>query len=333
MPAAYEWFLDNDGEPIVDAVVHTMSFAMGASSPEQRTNDEWATDVLRRLDVPQIQAINAGISAERWRESESGLPPLDVAMNVAIPELDGRIIGVPVAFKEEIGGPGGERLTQHCALARVTPAQYDMWFDELPARRANEMRDQWGEPQGAHYVDDSGTLALAGLRSGNVFVAVQPPRGYGMDKTAIMHRPDLAPQHPYYAMYRWLAEPRPAIGSSAVRPVPTAPGSCSCWTRRWLSSSRRAILGRSAKSRNGCWRRVSAVSGSRLIRTLGTQSNGPWSRRKAMSRVAATRLRRRGRCDDLNTGGTGGASIPVQRDRRPGADEARAAAQRGQSAD
>ncbi len=316
MPAAYEWFLDNDGEPIVDAVVHTMSFAMGASSPEQRTDDEWATDVLRRLDVPQIQAINAGISAERWRESESGLPPLDVAMNVAIPELDGRIIGVPVAFKKEVGGPGGERLTQRGAaveraqrlmdmaarfaalrripaaekrvavvltnhnakasrianavgldapasllellsrlrdagyevgelppdadalmsllverghydrelltegqlrgaLARVTPPQYDMWFDELPARRANEMRDQWGEPPGAHYVDDSGTLALAGLRFGNVFVAVQPPRGYGMDKTAIMHRPDLAPPHPYYAMYRWLAEPQSAGGFGA----------------------------------------------------------------------------------------------------------------------
>ncbi|MCY3567922.1 MAG: cobaltochelatase subunit CobN, partial [Chloroflexi bacterium] len=316
LPDACACFFDDDGAPIVDAVIHTMSFAMGSSTPEQRTEDEWATDVLRRMDVPQIQAVNAGVSSERWRESESGLPPLDVAMNVAIPELDGRIIGVPVAFKEEVGGANGQRLTRRVtavdraerlmelaarlvalrrtpeaekriavvltnhnakaarianavgldspasllellmrlrdagyevgelpadpdammaliiehghydrdlltegqlrdALARVSPARYGAWFGQLPARRADEMREQWGTPPGDHYVDDTGTLALAGLRFGNVFVAVQPPRGYGMDKTAIMHRADLAPPYPYHAMYRWLAEPESAGGFGA----------------------------------------------------------------------------------------------------------------------
>ena len=316
VPAACSYFLDDAGRPIVDVVVHTMSFAMGASSPEDRAEGEWATEVLRRMDVPQLQAVNAGISAERWRESENGLPPLDVAMNVAIPELDGRIIGVPVAFKEETTGPHGEGLTRRgaladraervigmaarlaalrhippaekrvavvltnhnakaarlanavgldspasllellrrlrdagytvgelppdpdammallverghydrdllteqqlrSALARVAPDRYAMWFEALPARRAMEMEEQWGAPPGDHYIDDSGTVALAGLRFGNVFVAVQPPRGYGMDKTAIMHKPDLAPPYPYHAMYRWLAEPEHAGGFGA----------------------------------------------------------------------------------------------------------------------
>ncbi|MCY3734513.1 MAG: cobaltochelatase subunit CobN, partial [Chloroflexi bacterium] len=101
------------------------------------------------------------------------------------------------------------------AVARVPAGRYDVWFGQLPARRADEMREQWGNPPGEHYVDDTGTLALAGLRFGNVFVAVQPPRGYGMDKTAIMHRADLAPPHPYHAMYRWLAEPESAGGFGA----------------------------------------------------------------------------------------------------------------------
>ncbi|MCS6889116.1 MAG: cobaltochelatase subunit CobN, partial [Chloroflexus sp.] len=49
-------------------------------------------------------------------------------------------------------------------------------------------------------------LALAGLEFGNVFVALQPPRGYDMDPNAIYHRPDLPPPHNYYALYRWLRD-------------------------------------------------------------------------------------------------------------------------------
>ena len=41
-----------------------------------------------------------------------GLGPLDTAMNVAVPELDGRIITVPISFKETAtsysGGKNGE---------------------------------------------------------------------------------------------------------------------------------------------------------------------------------------------------------------------------------
>ncbi|MCB0214332.1 MAG: cobaltochelatase subunit CobN, partial [Anaerolineae bacterium] len=48
-------------------------------------------------------------------------------------------------------------------------------------------------------------IALAGLDMGNVFVALQPPRGYGMDPDAIYHTPDLPPTHNYYALYKWLS--------------------------------------------------------------------------------------------------------------------------------
>ena len=54
-------------------------------------------------------------------------------------------------------------------------------------------------------------MALAGLEFGNVFVALQPPRGYGLEPSALYHQPDLPPTHNYHALYRRLRED-PACG-------------------------------------------------------------------------------------------------------------------------
>ncbi|MBI3958674.1 MAG: cobaltochelatase subunit CobN, partial [Chloroflexi bacterium] len=51
-----------------------------------------------------------------------------------------------------------------------------------------------------------GHIALAGLDYGNLFVALQPPRGYDMNPDEVYHRPDLPPPHNYYALYRWLRD-------------------------------------------------------------------------------------------------------------------------------
>jgi len=90
--------------------------------------------------------------------------------------------------------------------------QYAAWFADVPASRQDDMVKQWGPPPGGAFVHD-GALALAGLEFGNVFVALQPPRGYDMDANAIYHRPDLPPPHNYYALYRWLRE---AWGADAI---------------------------------------------------------------------------------------------------------------------
>jgi len=50
---------------------------------------------------PVLQAILAGSSREAWAASPRGLGARDIAMNVALPEIDGRIITRAVAFKEE----------------------------------------------------------------------------------------------------------------------------------------------------------------------------------------------------------------------------------------
>jgi len=52
-------------------------------------------------DCPVLQVIFAGGSAERWRQGTRGLDARDVAMSVALPEVDGRIVTRAVSFKGE----------------------------------------------------------------------------------------------------------------------------------------------------------------------------------------------------------------------------------------
>jgi len=97
----------------------------------------------------------------------------------------------------------GEQM-QHAA-ARIPAQQYAKWFAELPLELQQKMQSQWGAAPGEAYVHDD-HLMLAGIELGNAFVALQPPRGYGMDPDAIYHQPDLPPTHHYYGLYRWLSD-------------------------------------------------------------------------------------------------------------------------------
>ncbi len=318
LPAAVQLFLQ-DGRPAVDVIINTTSFAMGSVNPDGPTPSGWSVTALTQLDVPMIQAITASSTRPQWEASDRGLSPLDTAMNVVIPEFDGRIIGVPVSFKEQLGetrgvssparngegtatpavyyAPDAERIAHLVGLAArlavlrrkpnadkrvafvltnsaakasrignavgldapasllrlfaamqqagyrvegvpesgdallhalidrcsydaelLTPAQlaqaagqvharqYGRWYEQLPAKNQQEMGERWGAAPGSAYVHD-GRIALAGLELGNVFVALQPPRGYGMDPNLIYHMPDLPPPHHYHALYRWLRDP------------------------------------------------------------------------------------------------------------------------------
>jgi cobaltochelatase CobN len=75
-----------------ELILNTTGFAQ--SSPE--------APHLRpfRRDVPVIQAICAQDNEPGWRASEQGLGARDLAMHIALPELDGRIISRPISFKD-----------------------------------------------------------------------------------------------------------------------------------------------------------------------------------------------------------------------------------------
>lgn len=291
-PIAFQFFRNGD-RTLIDVLVNTVSFAM------QDGNVSADENILSKLNVPILQAITSGMGRGSWESSSRGLSPLDTAMNVAIPEFDGRIITVPISFKEkgreakgyepvedrvervagiaarfarlrnlpnhskkiafiftnssskasQIGNAVGldapaslmtilqamqaegylindlpesgtqliHDLINRCsydetdltaeqlinAVGRVPAAQYAVWFNELPQVLQKSMLKQWGDPPGETYVQNN-HISFAGLEFGNVLVALQPPRGYGMDPDAIYHQPDLPPTHHYYAFYKWL---------------------------------------------------------------------------------------------------------------------------------
>ncbi len=91
-----------------DALVATVLAAGGSvASMASAGGDEdaWDAGALAALDVPVIQGLCLTTSRAAWEESDAALSPMDAAMQVAIPEFDGRLISVPFSFKEE--GPDG----------------------------------------------------------------------------------------------------------------------------------------------------------------------------------------------------------------------------------
>jgi cobaltochelatase CobN len=55
--------------------------------------------VLDAADAPVFQVILSGAQVEQWRESRRGLSAADLAMNVVLPEVDGRIVTRAISFK------------------------------------------------------------------------------------------------------------------------------------------------------------------------------------------------------------------------------------------
>ena len=51
-------------------------------------------------NVPVFQAALATSTRDAWKDSDRGLSPADLAMHVVLPEVDGRIMGGAVSFKE-----------------------------------------------------------------------------------------------------------------------------------------------------------------------------------------------------------------------------------------
>uniref|UniRef100_A0A9E7ZLC7 Cobaltochelatase subunit CobN n=1 Tax=Bosea sp. NBC_00436 TaxID=2969620 RepID=A0A9E7ZLC7_9HYPH len=66
---------------------------------------EGADFVLDGADCPILQAVPVGSPREAWEASPRGLSAADLAMQVALPEFDGRIGAIPVAFKAEETDP------------------------------------------------------------------------------------------------------------------------------------------------------------------------------------------------------------------------------------
>jgi cobaltochelatase CobN len=97
-----------------DALIVTV-LAAGGTNPADASaggdDEAWSVDALAELDVPVIQALCLTSTRATWTESDAALSPMDAAMQVAIPEFDGRLITVPFSFKE----PGADGIPVYVA--------------------------------------------------------------------------------------------------------------------------------------------------------------------------------------------------------------------------
>lgn len=321
-----------------DVLISTLSFALGEINTGLITEAGESITSLEQLGIPVLQAIACGMPRGAWEGSRRGLNALETAVNVAIPEFDGRIITVPISFKErntggtdslyqaheeralrvagmaarlaglrrkankerrvafvltnsaakasQVGGavgldsPASLLITLRAMRARrysvtdlpstsddlmrqllergtyddqypLDAAQamrfsrrtYRKIFSSFPDHPNRRMQDFWGQPQdrgpsikppkktdkkllptiGGKVVSidkeepwaDEQDYLFAALDLGNALIALQPPRGYGIEPDLIYHTPDLPPTHHYAAFYRWLGTPQAEGGWGA----------------------------------------------------------------------------------------------------------------------
>ncbi|QIZ39271.1 cobaltochelatase subunit CobN [Saccharopolyspora sp. ASAGF58] len=86
-----------------DALVATVLAAGGAVAADASAGgdeDSWDAGALAELGIPVLQGLCLTTSRAVWAESDAALSPMDAAMQVAVPEFDGRLISVPFSFKE-----------------------------------------------------------------------------------------------------------------------------------------------------------------------------------------------------------------------------------------
>ncbi len=87
--------------------------------------------------------------------------------------------------------------------ARAIKNDYLPWHKALPKTIKEKMTSDWGDMPGDLFVHNNEML-FAGFLNGNVFISVQPPRGYFENIDKIYHDMYLSPPHHYLAQYRYI---------------------------------------------------------------------------------------------------------------------------------
>lgn len=80
-----------------DIVLNATGFAV--STPSNGSMADRIKSVLEEADAPILQVIFSSTPRETWEANTQGLSARDLTMNIALPEVDGRIFSRAVAFK------------------------------------------------------------------------------------------------------------------------------------------------------------------------------------------------------------------------------------------
>ncbi len=92
-----------------DIILNTTGFAVSVPGEKR------VASVLEQADCPVLQTVLASLSEEDWEAGLKGLGARDIAMSVALPEVDGRILTRAIAFKnvDTEMGPSQHAVVRH----------------------------------------------------------------------------------------------------------------------------------------------------------------------------------------------------------------------------
>jgi cobaltochelatase CobN len=273
-------------------ILNTTSFSLA------NLGDDDITDFWQQLNLPILQVIFSSSTEDQWNSSFQGLTPRDVAINVALPEVDGRIITRAVSFKSVekwhnslqtdviiyqenqdrinfiadltanyiklkntpknerkialilanypnknarlANGVGldtpasclnilkalkndgylvenipanGEELINILTAGITNDLEFNNnrnyqhylslqdlqnYYHKLPEKIKRQIEQRWGKYPWPE------KIPIPGIQLGNIFVGIQPSRGYELDSSLNYHAPDLEPTPNYLAYYYWL---------------------------------------------------------------------------------------------------------------------------------
>lgn len=88
-------------EAAPDVILNCTSFAVGSPHEDDTAQPANPFQLPWCQAAPVFQVVLAGSSEEAWAEGLTGLSARDIAMNVALPEVDGRILSRAISFKGE----------------------------------------------------------------------------------------------------------------------------------------------------------------------------------------------------------------------------------------
>ncbi|AFY62629.1 cobaltochelatase subunit CobN [Synechococcus sp. PCC 6312] len=152
----------------IDLILNTTSFSIARLDLAQ-TDTERGLEFWQALDVPVIQVILSGSGLATWQEDILGLSPRDLAMNVVLPEVDGRIISRAISFKS------GELYDQELETAIIgyqpEPSRIDF---------VAELAAHWGKLRRLNNADKKVALILANYPAKDGRIA----NGVGLDTPA-----------------------------------------------------------------------------------------------------------------------------------------------------
>ncbi|MEP3297629.1 MAG: cobaltochelatase subunit CobN [Pseudoruegeria sp.] len=82
-------------------ILNATSFAVGSPHQGDKTGPQNPLTLASANNAPVFQVVLSASNEETWEKGLTGLSGRDIAMNVALPEVDGRILSRAISFKGE----------------------------------------------------------------------------------------------------------------------------------------------------------------------------------------------------------------------------------------